>query len=360
MIVPQFIKSAQFERLPYSLIGGGVALSGVMIAEVMATSISSIEFTTVQLLNFVATVPFLVFLIGGGYLLIQGDIEISRYSRIAGWTVSGLTFLTGFFTIISISHDGVFVQIQLIRWAATAGAGTGALIGIFEARAIHRAVANERTQIRNRELERQNDRLEKFANILSHDLRNPLQVATGTLEILQERYDDEHLDRVESAHERIEEIIEETLLLAESGQSIDSTESVSLADFVDRCRTTVDLESVNLEVENSAAIVVDVSRLQRLLENVFRNAVEHAGSGVTVRVGTLPNGFYVEDDGPGIPPEDRDAVAESGYSTKENGTGFGLAFVAEIAEAHGWNMQITEGSDGGARFEFTGVKFADE
>jgi signal transduction histidine kinase/PAS domain-containing protein len=69
-------------------------------------------------------------------------------------------------------------------------------------------------------------------------------------------------------------------------------------------------------------------------------------------------GFYVEDDGPGIPPGERDEVLEQGYSG-DTGTGLGLAIVDRIADAHGWAVTITDGIDGGARFEFTGVEPAD-
>jgi signal transduction histidine kinase len=74
---------------------------------------------------------------------------------------------------------------------------------------------------------------------------------------------------------------------------------------------------------------------------------------VTVTVGTLPDdgGFYVEDDGPGIPEEIREGIFESGYTTSQRGTGFGLAIVEDIAEAHGWTVSIHEGRTGGARFE---------
>lgn len=76
-------------------------------------------------------------------------------------------------------------------------------------------------------------------------------------------------------------------------------------------------------------------------------------------VGDLPDGFHVADDGPGIPEEARERVFESGYSTVEDGTGFGLNIVAEIAEAHGWDVDIDESRAGGARFEFTGVEIVD-
>lgn len=70
-----------------------------------------------------------------------------------------------------------------------------------------------------------------------------------------------------------------------------------------------------------------------------------------------PTGFYVEDDGPRIPADKRDRVFEPGYSTDTDGTGYRFAIVMWIAEAHDWEVSATEGPAGGARFEFTGVKF---
>jgi len=77
---------------------------------------------------------------------------------------------------------------------------------------------------------------------------------------------------------------------------------------------------------------------------------------VTIRAGVLDDaGFYVADDGAGIPEADRDSVMESGYTTNEDGTGFGLTIVADIVEAHGWEVSITESRGGGARFDVRAV-----
>jgi len=84
------------------------------------------------------------------------------------------------------------------------------------------------------------------------------------------------------------------------------------------------------------------------------DSVEHAVPDPTVDVGPLDDGggFYVADDGPGIDPSDHDRIFEVGYTDHEDGTGFGLAIVKRIAEAHGWSVDVTAGADGGARFEF--------
>jgi PAS domain S-box-containing protein len=216
----------------------------------------------------------------------------------------------------------------------------------------------ERQQYRT-ELERQNQRLGEFANLVSHDLRNPLNAANTQLELVEQEHSDEHVEAVGRALDRMEAIITDLLTLAREGDtSIDLT-TVSLPELVDRCWERVAGPDSTLTVQTDREIYADDHRLQRLFENLLRNAHEHASRDVTVTVGDLPDGFYIEDDGPGIPPAERDQVFEVGYSTAEDGTGFGLHIVETIVEAHDWEITITDGTEGGARFEVTGVELAD-
>jgi len=122
---------------------------------------------------------------------------------------------------------------------------------------------------------------------------------------------------------------------------------------------SVDTGRATLEIDTSRGVEADQSRLRQLLENLCHNAVEHGGEDVTVSVGTVDDGFYVADTGPGIPESDRKKVFESGYSTGEDGTGFGLRIVEEVVDAHGWDIRVTDSDQGGARFEITGVAEVD-
>jgi PAS domain S-box-containing protein len=214
-------------------------------------------------------------------------------------------------------------------------------------------------QKRQAELQRQNERLDEFASVVSHDLRNPLSVAKGNLEFVRENTDSDDADRVAEALERMETLIEDLLDLARAGNDIEDTEAVSISEIADDCWSNVDTGGVALHVTTGATVRADRSRLAQLLENLFRNAIEHGGPGVAITVGDLPDGFYVADDGPGIPEADRESVFDAGYSTSDEGTGFGLSIVRKIAEAHGWAVTATESEDGGARFEFTDVRRAD-
>lgn len=213
---------------------------------------------------------------------------------------------------------------------------------------------------RTEQLARQNDRLEEFASVVSHDLRNPLNTAQGYVDLVGTDCDSEHLDTVNRELDRMETLIADTLTLAREGRTVESSTPVALDALVAEAWTSVALAGT-LEVEfDDVTIMADPDRLQRVFENLFRNAAEHAGPGVTVRVGLLAadRGVSVADDGPGIPEPERDAVFDHGYTTSDDGTGFGLSIVRSIVEAHGWDIAVTESAAGGAQFEITGVELS--
>jgi PAS domain S-box-containing protein len=210
-----------------------------------------------------------------------------------------------------------------------------------------------------RELKQQNQRLNEFASIVSHDLQNPLTVANGHLELAQQECESDRLTAVARAHTRMETLIDDLLTLARAGDTIGDITAVDLPDLVESCWQNVETDAAELHIEAGSTVSADRRRLQQLLENLLANSVDHGGDEVTITVDTLSNGFYIEDDGPGIPESERETVFKAGFSTAEEGTGFGLSIVRETAEAHGWDISVTEGSNGGARFEITDVEFVE-
>jgi signal transduction histidine kinase len=194
--------------------------------------------------------------------------------------------------------------------------------------------------------------VEQVASVLGHDLRNPLDVATANLRAARETGADEHFDAVADAHDRMGTIIRDVLTLARGRDAVTPSEGTDIGNAVEDAWTTVDTDRASLDVRATLpAATADADRVRRLFENLFRNAVEHAADPVTVRVGPLDDGFYVADDGPGVPPDEREAVFDPGYSTTDGGTGLGLAIADRIVAAHGWDLRLTAARDGGARFE---------
>ncbi|WP_246982588.1 PAS domain S-box protein [Halorientalis marina] len=233
---------------------------------------------------------------------------------------------------------------------------------------------------RERTLRRQNERLDQFASVVSHDLRNPLSVIVGRLEAARETGNDEHFAAIERSTRRMERLIDDLLTLARDGRRVGEVDPVSLDAVVDRSWGTVETGAANLDVDGDLGVVpADGDRLPSLFENLFRNAIEHGptdtwnaprsgdavehdgGDEVTVRVGRIDSdettGFYVADDGEGFTHDEYDRVFDHGYTTATDGTGLGLAIVEGIVEAHGWTIDATESRDGGARFEVTDVSW---
>jgi len=253
---------------------------------------------------------------------------------------------------------------------------------------------------RERALERTNERLERFASIVSHDLRNPLNVAEGYVDLLEE--ESEAVEAIQESHERMHRIIEDVLTLAREGAEVSDREPVGLQDLAEDAWEFVDTKGATLEVTVDGTVRADESRLSRALENLFRNAVEHGSTSprsqahedavkhgstsprsqahedavkhgrkdVTITVGRIVEdgtdgtdgsdstdavGFYVADDGSGLPNEVADSAFEMGVTGADDGTGFGLAIVADVVEAHGWEITAGESESGGARFDITDV-----
>jgi PAS domain S-box-containing protein len=216
-----------------------------------------------------------------------------------------------------------------------------------------------------RALERQNERLEQFASVISHDLRNPLDVAMGRTTVLAEEYDSEHLDAISGALDRMDELITDVLTLAREGKRIQDPERVALESVVETAWETAGTQGATLAVGTLGVVDADASRLQQLFENLFRNSIEHGqtdGSEITITVERFDptdsvGGFSVTDDGVGFGDVEPEQLFEHGFSTSETGTGFGLAIVETIADAHGWRVQARTSADGGARIDVLDVEW---
>jgi PAS domain S-box-containing protein len=234
------------------------------------------------------------------------------------------------------------------------------------------------------ELKRSNERLDSFASMVAHELRNPLNIAEIYLQQIDDP-DSPAVEQVDDALDRIEGMIDVLLVLAKGSNAVGGSQRVALPDVATDAWETLETDAATLVVDADRTVWASPNHLQHLFENVFRNALEHGSRDVTVEVGRLDgastdeatdgstnnavdgstddesaDGFYVADDGPGIPPGEREAVFKAGYSTDDDGLGLGLTYVDRLADAYGWRCEITESDSGGARFEFTGVGFADE
>lgn len=198
--------------------------------------------------------------------------------------------------------------------------------------------------------------VEVYGEVLAHELRNHLEVAQSYLRLGATIEGNEDLERVEAALSRIEAVIAEAEAVAGRSVSESDRVSVDIGATAEQIWGQIDTDAAELVVSNPGTVQAHHGMVDLLLENLFRNAVTHAGPDVEVTVGAFEDGFYVEDNGPGIPAADRDMVFEWGFPVGADRDGVGLAIVRRIAEAHGWSVEVTESSTGGARFEFGNVE----
>jgi signal transduction histidine kinase len=212
------------------------------------------------------------------------------------------------------------------------------------------------------------DRLEEafatqqaFVDDAGHELRTPITVIRGQLEVLGDDPEErrETILLVTGELDRMSRIVEDMLVLATVEQpDFIQAHPLDLAEFMDELAVKASsLSDRPLVVTASEPAVVrgDRQRLTQAVMNLIRNAFEHAGPAVNVTLGASANGtwtrIWVGDDGPGIPPDERQRLFErfargrSGRRRTE-GAGLGLSIVKAIAEGHGGRVDLETGEQG--------------
>lgn len=350
--------------LPHVISGVGILLGLVSFCEGIAILLAPRSATVRFQGSVITSIPFIIGHIYGGYWLSRSGISCSRYVDVVKWWLTGMVGTAIVTGIVVFSSRAATIQlfVATVRWSIAVGGVMGLAVGSSRARSVQRALELQRTRRRKKQLERERDRLEEFASIVSHDLRGPLAVADGHINLLQEEIESPHLTNASSALTRMESIIEETLTLARAGRMVGETTPIEIRTLANECWRTVDTADATLVIEETVTVPADKGCLHRLFENLFRNAVQHGSEDVTVRVGVVDDdaGFYVADDGPGIPESQHDRVFESGFSCASQGSGLGLSIVRSIVKAHGWEIAVTDSEQGGARFEISGINTSGE
>jgi signal transduction histidine kinase len=230
----------------------------------------------------------------------------------------------------------------------------------------------DRVREKSRRLERKNEQLERLAGIVAHDMETPVATGQRLLELLRLDVDTgdeavaQTLDDLELVFDRLDGFAEHLPRLARESVDVETPVDCDLETVAEDAWRVVDTGDLRLDVARTTTLEADPQRLRQAFENLFRNVAEHGCANLdpsdparatVVRVGTLggdaaagdaadedatPHGFYVADDGPGIPAERRDDVLAFGDG---DGTGYGLAIVRTIVEAHGWTVSVTESAD---------------
>lgn len=207
---------------------------------------------------------------------------------------------------------------------------------------------------KEKEIERNRDRLDNVINIMSHDLRNLLNVGMARSEMIAEEHDDDNAKAVKESLDRMAELISDSLDIARTGRKVQEFESVNIKTLSRKCASNTVPDRTVVQCQDQMIIKADKSRVANLLENLFNNSVEHNSPDVRIRIGIIDEGFFVEDTGIGIDEDDQNKVFDRGFSSG-SGSGLGLNIVKQVSDAHDWDINLTESEEGGARFEFTNI-----
>jgi signal transduction histidine kinase len=212
-------------------------------------------------------------------------------------------------------------------------------------------VARVRAHVRNPVLDGYVEarRWEQTIGSLAHDMKNPLNVVSGRLELLD--IDDTHGDAIGRSISRVEALIDEVSLVATAGDTDGGTEQADVATTARQVWSELDTDRATLNVEMDLVIECNADALELLSRRLIDNAVTHGGEGVTVTVGETEDGFYVADDGPGVSADAPERVFEQGYGTEREGEGYGLFVASRVAVANGWSITVGQSETGGARFD---------
>jgi len=226
---------------------------------------------------------------------------------------------------------------------------------------IRESLTSQRTALR---------RQREFAADASHELRTPLTVIRSSVDYLL-RHRSEPVSSVGTALEDIDDevthmtsIVEDLLLLARSDSGAVELERVPLdlgdvaADGASALSKPATDRGVRMEVDPRPAVIAgDPARLRQLVMILVDNAIRHSPAegrvGVRVRADSGGAALVVEDDGPGIRPEDLPHVFERFYrapGAPGGGTGLGLAIASWIVDRHGGRIEVANRTEGGARF----------
>ncbi|MGY3126778.1 signal transduction histidine kinase [Agrococcus sp. UYP33] len=219
-----------------------------------------------------------------------------------------------------------------------------------------------------RELGRSNEQLAHFAGQVSHDLRNPLTALVGFLELASDGLESadaglvaEALERADGAAGRMGDLVADLLDFARVGgrprRSAIDLDSL-LHDVVDDLDAPIRASRATIDVGELPRISGDATQLRALMQNLLANALKFSAAGgaqptIQVRAHELTAGWRitVDDDGPGVPAEQRERVfglLERGEGADVEGLGIGLSTCRRIVEAHGGRIGIDDAELGGA------------
>jgi signal transduction histidine kinase len=204
-----------------------------------------------------------------------------------------------------------------------------------------------------------------FVSDASHELRTPITIVRGHLELLGDDPDErrETIALVTDELDRMSRFVDDLLLLAKAERDdflrVTEVELGALTDELLEKASALGPRNWQLESRGEALLVADRQRLTQAVMGLAQNAVQNTDDGDTVWIGSLAERhqamLWVRDSGPGVAPDDQERIFErfaraAASRRRSEGAGLGLAIVRAIAEAHGGRVALSSRPGAGATF----------
>jgi len=305
----------------------------------------------------VANVGFSITLVAVGVWLARSPLSPEQRWTVAGWCLAG--------SAIALGVEGFTIAVRLLEGRTVSEPQfslivVGSLGGIFGALVGKYGVDARSEADRARET---SDAMAFTNSLLRHDVLNGLQIMRGHAEIAEEADDATVASSGEALSRQVDtltELVQEVRSVSETLLGEADTEPIDLVPLLEDAVATAAGadEAATIETDLPESLVAaGTPALTPVFRNLLNNAIQHTGDGVAVRVigtdGSDTVTVAVEDDGPGIPPAERERVFERGVTGDGGEGGLGLHIVATILERSGGTITVTESDLGGARFEVT-------
>jgi two-component system OmpR family sensor kinase len=351
-----------FRRLARTLVGLSVLLGLAIVVEA-AVGLHYHGLGPGFAISIVTNLPFIVGIAYGGRWLARSDLGPDRHRRIAVWCLGGgaVFIAMNLLLMVVMPPVNLFATVVWIRWATSIGAGTGLLLGVFEARAIDRGVTAERARLRANQAESRRELLDYLNALLRHEVLNSANVIDGRTSMLlhRETYDPadrENLETIQRRARDLTSIIEDARVLLQATTGETDDEILDVVTVLEHELTTLTDYDPSVTVETDfpdAAPVVADALLSRVFSNLLANAVEHHdGPSPTVEVSVEVTAetvrVVIADDGPGVPPGQRATLFECAERDRDHG--LGLSLVSTLLERYDGTIELTETGSTGSVF----------
>jgi len=338
--------------------GPVVVLAGLLWLAIsvwnLQREVSSIRELAFPVAAFVLTGGLSVCVVYVGYRLSTSPFEPAERWSIAGWAFAGLAamVLLQVATLAIRAAEGRSIGEPQFPLLVVGGVGALAGYGIGELLVDVRRTAADAKEARDGMA---------FANsLLRHDVGNALQVILGQVDLLS-TVDDE---RAQDAGERIKAQIEALYELTDDADAVTRVltneagpEPRDVVEDIDSTAATIRDSFPNATVEldcHDSLLVSGTDAIKPAISNILNNAVEHTGSEPTVRITTSETDdvavVRIADDGPGIPPAQREDIFRRGVTSDGGSNGLGLHIVSTLIERSGGSIHVEDSDLGGAAF----------